>query len=133
MTTDIENMPDILRRCKQYDPNILFVVGRPKDSNVICFRLDNESITAYWRMEDGSRVEISYFEKLVLAVERQSEQKFNIVSLPHIVFTLTGGDVYHSARNVSFVFLGRPKHFFSPIPSYIILKYTDNSFEKLYI
>lgn len=131
MMTDIENMPDILYRCKKYDPNILFVVGRPKDRNVVCYALENEIISPYWRMEDGSKVEVSYFEKLVLVVERHSEQKFNIVSLPDIMFTLTGGDVYYSARNVSFAFLGRPKHFFSLIPSHIILKYTDNSFEKI--
>jgi len=131
MTTDIENMPYILQRCKQYDSNVLFVVGRPKDYNVVCYGLENESITVYWRMQDGSRVEASYFEKLVLAVEQGECQSFNIVSLPHIVFTLVDRDVYYSERNVSFVFLGHPKHFFSPVPSYIILKYTDNSFEKL--
>mgnify|MGYP006073587479 CR=1 FL=1 len=131
MTTDIENMPDILKRCKQYDPNVLFVVGRPKDCNVVCYVLENEIIKPYWRMEDGSKVEASYFEKLVLAVEQREGQSFNIVSLPHIVFTLTGGDVFYSEKNISFVFLGRPKHFFSPVPSHIILKYTDNSFGKL--
>jgi len=126
-------MPDILQRCKQYDPNVLFVVGRPKDSNVVCYSIENEIIKPYWRMQDGSKVETSYFEKLVLSVEQCAEQQFNIVSLPRIVFTLVGGDVYCSEKNISFAFLGCPKHYFSLVPSYIILKYTDNSFEKIYI
>ena len=68
----IENMPDILCRCKGYDPGVLFIVGRPKDEHVICYIRENGTIVPYWRMQDGSKVELSYFEKLVLVLKKLS-------------------------------------------------------------
>tara|TARA_B100000780_G_C20778978_1_gene309323 strand:- start:122 stop:517 length:396 start_codon:yes stop_codon:yes gene_type:complete len=128
----IENMSDILVRCKRYDPGVLFVVGRPKDGNVVCYIREKGTIVPYWRMQDGSRVEPSYFEKLVLAVTKGDGQ-FNIISLPDIIFTLSAGAAHYSDKTIAFVFLGEPKRFFNPSPSYIIIKYTDHSSEKIHL
>ena len=126
----IENMPEIRRRCLRDDPDVLFMVGRPKNSNVICYRLENETIIAYWRLENGEKMETSYFEKLVLAVEKSDDQ-FYIIGLPEIRFTLTASGVHHSDKTIAFVFLGEPKRFFSPSPLYIIIKYTDGSTQQI--
>tara|TARA_B110000091_G_scaffold173774_1_gene187514 strand:+ start:399 stop:794 length:396 start_codon:yes stop_codon:yes gene_type:complete len=126
----IEKMPDILSRCKGYDPCVLFVVGRPQDDNVVCYICEKETIVPYWRMQDGSKMSLSYFENLVLAVGKGDGQ-FNILGLPQIIFTLNAGAVHYSGKTIAFAFLGEPKRFFSPSPSYIIIKYTDNSFEKI--
>ena len=45
----IENMPDILCRCKGYDPGVLFIVGRPKDGHVVCYIHEKGTIVPYWR------------------------------------------------------------------------------------
>ena len=126
----IENMPEILRLCLRDDPDVLFVVGRPKDGNVICYTVENETIVPYWRLENGEKMETSYFEKLVLAVEKNDGQ-FNIIGLPAIRFTLTASGVHHADKTIAFVFLGQPKRFFSPSPSYIIIKYTNKSTQKI--
>jgi len=126
----IENMPEILRLCRRDDPDVLFIVGRPKNGNVICYKLENETIVPYWRLENGEKMETSYFEKLVLAVEK-SDGQFYIVGLPEIRFTLTASGVHHSDKTIAFVFLGEPKRFFSPSPLYIIIKYTDGSTQKI--
>jgi len=126
----IENMPDILCRCQGYDPGVLFIVGRPKDEHVICYIRENGTIVPYWRMQDGSKVELSYFEKLVLTV-RKCDGQFNIISLPDIIFTLSIDAIHYSDKTIAFVFLGEPKRFFNPSPSCIIIKYTDHSSEKI--
>lgn len=125
-------MPDILDRCKCYDPCVLFVVGRPKDGHVVCYIHEKGTIVPYWRMEDGSKVKLSYFEKLVLAVIKCDGQ-FNIVSLPDIIFTLSAGAVHYVGKTIAFAFLGEPKRFYNPSPSYIIIKYTDHSSEKIHL
>ena len=78
----IEKMPYILSRCKGYDPCVLFVVGRPQD--VVCYICEKETIVPYWRMQDGSKMPLSYFENLVLAVGKGDGQ-FNILGLPQII------------------------------------------------
>tara|TARA_B100000795_G_scaffold146499_1_gene109760 strand:- start:452 stop:847 length:396 start_codon:yes stop_codon:yes gene_type:complete len=128
----IEKMPVILDCCKRHDPCVLFIVGRPKDDHVVCYIQEKGTIVPYWRMQDGSKVEPSYFEKLVLAVTK-GEGQFNIISLPDIIFTLSADAVHYSDKTIAFVFLGEPKRFFNPSPSYIIIKYTDHSHEKIYL
>jgi len=126
----LQDMPPLVKKCEQYDPELVLVIGRVKDANVICYRLTNSIMEPYWRMHDGSEVAASFFEKK-MALKVQSEEgdegRFFLVGAPNILFVLNELNVFHDGLSVHYVFLGPKLGFFDNSPSYITIQYTNKS------
>ena len=132
-----KDMATIVDTCRKIDPSILLVIGRRKDANVICYRINNNIIEPYWRMADGSEVGASYLEKkFALNVQSKlttcGKRQFFLVGAPHIPFSLDGLSTVHNNKVVHYVFMGERRGYFDQTPSYIIIQYTDNTSEKIY-
>ena len=125
------HMPTIVDTCRKIDPSILLVIGRKKDSNVICYRMNNNIVEPYWRMSNGSEVHASYLEKkFALNVQNKTvcgKVQFNMVGAPQILFSLNGLTTVHNNKVVHYVFMGERRGYFDQRPSHITIQYIDNT------
>ena len=130
-----KDMPTIVDTCRKIDPSILLVIGRKKDANVICYRMNNNIVEPYWRMCDGSEVGASYLEKkFALTVQNKTvggKVQFNLVGAPQILFSLNGLATVHNNKVVHYVFMGERRGYFDQRPSYIIIQYLDKTSETI--
>jgi len=134
--SSIKDMPSIVDNCRKLDTSILLVIGRKKDVNVICYRINNDIVEPYWRMQDGSEVSATYIEKKFALNVQSTKTKcgniqFNLVGAPHIPFSLDGMLTIHNNKVVHYVFMGERRGFFDQTPSYIIIQYIDNTSKKI--
>lgn len=134
----IEHMPNFLHECHEADSTILFIIGRPKDANVVCYSLDESSlgIKVYWRLVNGSKYPISFIEKsLAIGVHavtlEDGSKKYNIVSFPQLHFTVNDRKAYRKNKQIQFVFCGPPNGFFQIRPKQLLIRYTNGDTETI--
>ena len=112
----IKNMPNILHECTEADKTLLFIIGRPKDINVVVYHKDDSVIglNAYWRLQDGSRCPISFIERtLAIGINRAANtQMYFIVAFPTLKFTITNNKAYRNGKEILYVFLGKTSGYF---------------------
>jgi|TARA_B110000208_G_scaffold92393_1_gene116245 hypothetical protein len=130
-------MPNLLKECREADCKIMFIIGRPKDANVVCYSLDDSclGIGIYWRLINGSNYPISLIEKSlaigVCAVTlKDGSKKCNLVSFPQLHFTVKLKKAYRNNKQIQFVFCGPPSGgFFNIRPAQLFIRYTNGETE----
>jgi hypothetical protein len=142
---DIGRMPNLLHECREADCKIMFIIGRPKDANVVCYSLDDSclGIGIYWRLINGSKYSISLIEKsLALGVRPVTMgdgnwakalgtvKKFYIVSFPQLHFAVNDRKAYRNKKQIEFIFCGPPSGgFFNIRPAQLFIRYTNGETE----
>jgi len=131
----IKNMNNILHECAEADKTLLFIIGRPKDINVVVYHKDDSVIglNAYWRLQDGSQCPISFIERtLAIGIRRAANtQLYFIVAFPTLTFTITNNKAYRNGKEILYVFLGKTAGFFSVRPSSIQIQYKGGDLEHI--
>jgi len=134
---DIDRMFNLLHECREADSNVMFIIGRPKDANVVCYSSDSSSlgIKVYWRLINGSKYPISFIEKScaigVFAVTLEDgSKKCNLVSFPQLHFTVKLRKAYRNKKQIQFVFCGPPHNgLFQIRPKQLFIRYTNGETE----
>ena len=131
----IKNMPNILHECTEADKTLLFIIGRPKDINVVVYHKDDSvlGLNVYWRLQDGSRCPISLIERTLAigAIRAANTQLYFIVAFPKLKFSITNNKAYRNGKEILYVFLGRANGFFSVRPSSILIVYKKGESEYI--
>jgi hypothetical protein len=130
-------MPNLLKECVEADSNVMFIIGRPKDANVVCYSSDESclGIKVYWRLINGSNFPISFIEKsLAVGVHavtmEDGNKKCNLVSFPQLHFTVNDRKAYRNKKQIQFVFCGPPSGgFFNIRPAQLFIRYTNGETE----
>ena len=133
----IKHMPNLLKECFEADSNVMFIIGRPKDANVVCYSSDESclGIKVYWRLINGSNFPISFIEKsLAVGVHavtmEDGNKKCNLVSFPQLHFTVKLRKAYRNNKQIQFVFCGPPSGgFFNIRPAQLFIRYTNGETE----
>mgnify|MGYP006138011519 FL=1 len=133
----IRHMPNLLKECVEADSNVMFIIGRPKDANVVCYSSDESclGIKVYWRLINGSNFPISFIEKsLAVGVHavtmEDGNKKCNIVSFPQLHFTVKLRKAYRNNKQIQFIFCGPPSGgFFNIRPAQLFIRYTNGETE----
>jgi len=133
----IKHMPNLLKECFEADSNVMFIIGRPKDANVVCYSSDDSSsgIKVYWRLVNGSKYPISFIEKsLAIGVHavtmEDGNKKCNLVSFPQLHFTVNDRKAYRNKKQIQFVFCGPPPNgLFQIKPKQLFIQYTNGETE----
>ena len=133
----IKHMPNLLKECFEADSNVMFIIGRPKDANVVCYSSDDSSlgIKVYWRLVNGSKYPISFIEKsLAIGVHavtlEDGSKKCNLVSFPQLHFTVKLRKAYRNKKQIQFVFCGPPPDgLFQIRPKQLFIRYTNGETE----
>ena len=133
----IKHLPNLVKECCEADSNVMFIIGRPKDANVVCYSSDDSSsgIKVYWRLINGSNFPISFIEKsLAVGVHavtmEDGNKKCNLVSFPQLHFTVKLRKAYRNNKQIQFVFCGPPSGgFFNIRPAQLFIRYTNGETE----
>ena len=133
----IKHMPNLLKECFEADSNVMFIIGRPKDANVVCYSSDESclGIKVYWRLINGSNYPISFIEKsLAIGVHavtlKDGSKKCNLVSFPQLHFTVKLRKAYRNKKQIEFVFCGPPHNgLFQIRPKQLFIRYTNGETE----
>ena len=134
-TKIMEEIKARVRAVHNKNPDVILVLARRKNSNLICYEQKNDHIEPYWLMASGSRRRVSFLsKKIALGVKRCRKGNgvaFCMNGTPHIHFSLSGSTVTHDEKMVEYAFVGERSSLMDPTPSYITVHYKDDTFKTI--